>query len=152
MAAIDEHDELDGTGPPEINQRIERRANRPARVQHVVHQQDVLAVDEEGDLGPAHQRLRPHGRTHQVVAVERDIERAGGHLYAGDVLQVRGDPRRNRHPARANADQSQGLHASVALVNLVGDAQQAARDPLGVHDYGHGTPEKRSNFELRTSN
>ena len=85
MAAVDEHDQLDGARPAEVDERVERGANRPAGVEHVVDQQDPPVVDRERNLGAAHDRLRPDGMAHQVVAVERDVERAGRHLVAVDV-------------------------------------------------------------------
>ncbi len=43
-------------------------------------------VDRERNLGAADDRLRPDGVPHQVVAVERDVERAGRHVDAGESL------------------------------------------------------------------
>ncbi len=56
------------------------------------------------------------------------------------VLQLAGDARRERHAARADADERQLVSASIALENLVRDARQTARDPIRVHDYRHGRP------------
>ena len=82
VPAIDEHDQLNRLRPPEIDQRVERRPRRPARVEHVVHEQDLLVVDRERDLGAADERLRADGVPHQVVAIERDVERAGGNVVS----------------------------------------------------------------------
>ena len=58
VAAVDEHDQLDGARPAEVDQRVERGANRPPGVQHVVDEQDLAVVDRERDLGAADERLR----------------------------------------------------------------------------------------------
>ena len=83
VAAVDQHDELNRLRPAELDQRVERRANRPAGVEHVVDQQDPLVVDRERNLGAADDRLRADGVAHQVVAIERDVERAGRHVVRG---------------------------------------------------------------------
>ena len=48
MAAVDEHRELDGPRPAEVGQRVERGPNGPAGEQHVVDEDDGLAVDAAG--------------------------------------------------------------------------------------------------------
>src|SRR5204862_135364 len=78
-------------------------------------------VDRERKLGAPHDRLRPDRLPHQVVAVERDVERAGGDLVAVDAVQRVRDPPRQRHAARANADQRQIAGAAIAFEDFVGD-------------------------------
>ena len=121
-------------GPAEVDQRVERRARRPAGVEHVVDEQDLAVVDREGDLGAAHERLRPDGVAHQVVAIERDVERAGRHVVAGDVLERAGHAPGDRHAARAHADQGQIFDAFVAFDDFVGDAGEGAADAVRIHD------------------
>ena len=104
MAAIDERDELNRARPAEVDERVERRANRPARVEHVVDEQDQPVVERERDFGPPDDRLRPDGVAHQVVAVQRDVERAGRHVDAGKLPELRGEPLGDRHAAGADAD------------------------------------------------
>jgi hypothetical protein len=70
---------------------------------------------------------------HQIVAIERDVERAGRHVHAGDGPEMRGETRRNRHPARADADERQLVGAAVALEDLVRDSREAAADSFRVH-------------------
>ena len=85
MAAIDERDELNRARAAEVDERVERGANRPPRVQHVIHEQNQPAVDRERNLRPADDRLRSDGVPHEVVAVERDVQRAGRHVDAGEL-------------------------------------------------------------------
>ena len=61
MAAVDQHQQLHARRAAVIEQRVERRADGAAGVEHVVHQDDVLALHREGDLGGADHRLDVHG-------------------------------------------------------------------------------------------
>ena len=141
VAAVHQHDELNRLGPAEIDQRVERRARRAAGVEHVVHQQDLRVVDREGNLGAAHHRLRADRVPHQIVAVERDVERAGRHLVAGDLLDARGPGAwRCGTPRRAHADEREVVDAFVAFDDFVGDAGEGAADAVRIHDDGHVAP------------
>src|SRR6185436_1524174 len=80
VSAVDEHDELNGPRAPEVDQRVQRGANRPPGVEHIVNEQNHPVVDVEGNVGAADQRLRADGLAHQVVAIQRDVERAGGYV------------------------------------------------------------------------
>ena len=51
MAAVDQHQQLHPRRPAVIEQRVERGANGPAGVEHVVHQDDVLALHAERNFG-----------------------------------------------------------------------------------------------------
>src|SRR3954471_2117259 len=42
VAAIHEHDELDFLGTAEIDQGVECRTDRASRIEHVVHEEDLL--------------------------------------------------------------------------------------------------------------
>ena len=140
VAAIDQHDQLDGARPAEVDERVERGADRAPGVEHVVDQQDATVVDRERHFGAPHHRLRPHRLAHQVVAVERDVERAGRHVAAGDLAQRGGDAARQRHPARADADERELVEAAVPLDDLMGDARQRPRHAVGVHYLRHSRP------------
>ena len=92
---------------------------------------------ENGNLGAPHERLRPDGMAHQVVAIERDVERAGGDVVAGDLAQAARQAAREVHAARTHADQGEVFHASVAFDDFVGDAGEGAADPVRIHDDWH---------------
>ena len=85
MAAVHEDDQLDRLRPSELDERVERRANRPAGVEHVVHEQDALVVDRERDVGASDDRLGADGMAHEVVPVERDVERSGRNVVLADL-------------------------------------------------------------------
>ena len=74
---------------------------------------------------------------HQVVAVERDVERAGRDLVAVDLADRLREPPGDRHAARADADERQLVDAAVALDDLVRDAGRATRHAIGVEGYRH---------------
>ena len=48
------------------------------------------------------------------------------------------EPPRERHAARADADERDLVEAAVAFEDLVRDARQRARHPVGVHYLRHG--------------
>ena len=56
MAAVDQDRELHGARPAQVVQRVEGGAHRPARVQHVVDQDDRLSVHPAGRENGAAQR------------------------------------------------------------------------------------------------
>ena len=138
MAPVDQHDQLDRLRPAEVDQRIERRPNRPARIEHVVDEQDLLVVDRERDLRAPHDGLRSDGVPHQVVAVERDVERAGRHLVAVDAGDGTRETPGHRDAPGPDADQAELLDAPIALENLVRDAHERSAHAVGVHYDGHG--------------
>ena len=94
VAAVDEDREPDRLRPTEVDERVHRGADRPARVQDVVDEDDRPAVDVERQLRALDDRLL--GDQREVVAVEGDVERADRDL---DAL-VLGD-RRRRSAGRA---------------------------------------------------
>ena len=132
VAAVDQHGEAYGAGPAEVGERVERGADRAAGEEHVVDEDDDLAVDPAGrqrGLVRAPGRLRA-----QVVAVHRHVEladRDGRALDGGDLL---GDAPRQRHAAGVQAEQHQVGGALVALEQLVRDAGQRPGDVTGVED------------------
>ena len=126
MTAVDQRDELNRLGPAEIGQRIERGARRPAGIEHVVDEHDGAAVDRERNFGLAHQRRDADGRAHQVVAIERDVERADRDLFAGDLAQVGGDALRDRHTAAAHADEREIGKTAIVFEDFVGDSRERA--------------------------
>ena len=80
----------------------------------------------------------PTGVPHQVVAIERDVERAGRHVVAVDLLERAREPPGDRHAARADADERELVEAAIAFEDFVRDARQRARHAVGVHHLGHG--------------
>src|SRR5262245_30864015 len=126
MSAVDEHDQLNRARTTKIDERVEGCANRPSGIEHVVDEQDQLAVYGERNLGLPDDRLRADGGRRvaaEVVAVERDVERAARHVVAGDVVNGFGDAPRQRDTARADADESDFFDSAVAFENFVRDSR-----------------------------
>jgi hypothetical protein len=123
---------LDARGATVVEDRVDRRADRAARVQDVVDQDDRPSFEREVEPGRAHERLRmprrliaPHLN---VVAVEGDVERAQRDFAAGELLDQPAEAVCERHAARVNADECDLLEVGVAFDDLVGDAREAFRD------------------------
>src|SRR5205823_62388 len=80
VAAVDEHRELDAVGPPVVEERLDRGANRAAGVEDVVDEDDGLALEREVEGRRADDRLRMAGRVAapdlDIVAIERDVDGA----------------------------------------------------------------------------
>jgi hypothetical protein len=76
MSAIDEDEELNAGGAAVIEEGIEGGAGGAAGVEDVVHEDDVFALDGEGDFGGVELGLGAYGR--EVVAIEVDVEDAYG--------------------------------------------------------------------------
>ena len=121
VAAIDQHQQVDARRAAVIEQSVERGADGAAGVEHVVHQDDVFALDGEGDLGGADDGLDVDGG--EVVAVEIDIEDADRH---GAVFERFDFPRqalRQGHAAAADADEGEAVE--------VRDFSRGFRAPAG---------------------
>src|SRR3989454_3876572 len=119
VTAVDQARELDGGRTSEVDDRVERRADRPSREEDVVHEDHRLVLDREWDVGAADHRRPAHA---QVVAVERDVERPDRKCRAVDLRDLRGKAMREAHAARPQPDEREVLGAAVLLQDLVGDA------------------------------
>src|SRR2546427_596696 len=119
VPAVDQARELDGGRPAEVDDGVERRADRPAGEEDVVHEDHRLVLDRERDVGPADHRRAAHA---QVVAVERDVERPDREGRAVDLGDLGGEAMRETHAARSQPDERQVLGAAVLLEDLGGDA------------------------------
>ena len=74
-------------------------------------------LEREVEAGRAHHRLRVERRLAaadvDVVAVERDVERAQRDLRAGELLDQRAQPLRNAHAARVDANEGDLLEVGL---------------------------------------
>ena len=132
MAAVDQGEELDARWTAEPHHGIERRACRAAGVDDIVDQHDCFARDREGNIGAVeHRRIR--SRT-QIVTVERDVQLTDRQLHTVDARNVPGQPARQRHAARVDADQAQVVRAVVLFEDLMRDAHERAVDGGRIHD------------------
>src|SRR5688500_3444321 len=123
MTPVDQDRELDHPRAPEIDERVERGADRPPGEQHVVHEDDGLVFDRERDVGTAHHRRAPHV---EIVAIERDVERADRQVAAVDLRDLRGEAMGDGDAAGPQADERDVGAAGVLLEDLVSDAGEGA--------------------------
>ena len=135
MAAVDEHGELDHAGTTEVHDRIEGGADRPAGEQHVVHENDTLAVDVERHVRRVDLR-REVGE--EVVAVEADIQTAEGNLDAFDIADLVDETAGDKIAPRNDADKRKILAPAVPFENLMRDSRERTVDGRLVHDDGLG--------------
>src|SRR4051812_34840877 len=132
VAAVGEDGELHAIRPPVLEERVDRGADRPARIEDVVDEDDGAALEVEVELRLAGERLRPARRmagAHvHVVAVEGDVELAEGELVARPLLDESAEPLRDRNAAGVDADERHGVELLVPLDDLVRDAGKRAPD------------------------
>jgi hypothetical protein len=81
--------------------------------------------------------------THQVVPIQRDVERAGGHVVPVDVGDRSREAAGNRNAAGPDADQRELLDTAIAFENLVRNPGQRSPDPIGIHHHRHGRSSDR---------
>jgi hypothetical protein len=103
VAPVDQREEADRGGPPVVHQRAERGADRPAREEDVVDEEEVAVGRVEGDLGQARERETPV----EVVAVERHVDLAEGRDDAVGLLQPGRDAAREGDAPGREADEGQ---------------------------------------------
>ena len=136
MAAVGEHGELDARGPAVLEQRVDRGADRAAGVEDVVDEDHGAALELEVELRVADDRLAAARRLAvadvDVVAVEGDVELAEVELEAGALGDQAAEPLGERHAARVDADERDGVEVVVALDDLVRDPRERALDRLAV--------------------
>jgi hypothetical protein len=123
-AAVDEHRERDPRRPAEVRELVEGGAHRAAGVEHVVDDHHARAVDAAGERRAAHDRARADRL--EVVAVERDVERAERHLDALGRVHRAGEPLRDLDAAALDPDEHEPVGAGVELDDLVGHALDRA--------------------------
>ena len=131
MAPVDEDRQLDGLGPPKLDERLHGGAGSAPVVDHVVDQHH-RPVRHIGDAGG-----RPAGlRGPTVIAVTGGVDHSHRHLHAFQPGDLRGDAARQDVAVRDHAHHHQAFDAVVPLHDLVGDAREGAADGVRVHHRG----------------
>ena len=132
VAAVDEDREADRARPAEVDDAVERGADGAAGVEDVVAEDDRPSVQVEVDLRLLDQGLRRDRR--EVVAVERDVERADREALSGTSppdappgAAASGTPR-VRMPTRASPGRSFWRSAiSCAIRSIMRRMRSASR-------------------------
>ena len=133
MAAVHQHGQLDDGWAAVVHERIQRTADGAARIEHVVHQHDVLAVQIERKVRDVDFRIEGDRR---VVAIERDVQGPHGNLDPFYLLDALGQPMGQHIAARDDAHQGKVIRAVVALQDLMRDTRKRTIDLGRVHDNG----------------
>src|SRR5215831_13298616 len=115
MAAVNERKQLNAARTSVIEQRVERGARSTARIEHVVHQDDVFVLDIELHFLRAHLGTMPDRG--KVVAVERNVESADRDSHFFDPPQNFGETLRQRNTAALDANQAEIVGPVVLLDN-----------------------------------
>jgi aminopeptidase len=140
VAAVGEHCELDARRAAVVEQRLDRRADRAAGVEDIVHEHAGHPVEREVELRVPDERLsvlRGLTAAHvDVVAVEGDVELSERDLATGEV----GDPTpkavRERDTSRVDPDERNPVELGVPLDDLVRDPGERPLDGLFVEENG----------------
>jgi hypothetical protein len=136
VATIGEHGELHAVGPAVAEQGLDRGADRAARVEDVVDEDDGHALDRKVQRGRADERLGVLGRLAapdvDVVAVEGDVQLPEGDVGAADLRDPPPESLGERDAARVDPDECDSRQVRVAFDDLVRDPGQGALDRLGV--------------------
>ena len=119
-----EDGELHATRAAEVDQLIERRADRAPGVKHVVDEHDVAILDVAGQLCPIDDRISADGR--KIVAISVISSDADGRALAFEVCDLIGHALRQRHAAPPDSDQIKIARAVVLFDDLRGKPR--ARD------------------------
>src|SRR5436190_20385137 len=140
VAAVDEDGELDALGTAVVEERLDRGTDRPAGVEHVVDEDDGLALERKVERGRADDRLRMAGRVAaahlHVVPVEGDVHCAEVGRFAGALLDETAQPLRERHAARLDADECDLGEVGVGLDELVRDPCERPPERFVVEEDG----------------
>ena len=147
MPAIHQDRQLDPLRTSEIHEGVHRRADRPSREEHVVHQDDRPTPDVERD--PRLVNFRRLGLQTDVIPVERDVQGPDGHLGALDLRDLGGQAAREVISAVRDPDERQITCALVAFHDLVGDAGESPADIRRVQDLRAHRPTHRNALPRR---
>ena len=129
MAAIDQDAHANAFRAPEIEQAVHGGAGGASGVENVVDQHDIAIVHYEWNLGGLHDGLRRDGG--EIVAIERDIERADGHFHVRESFDRFREALRQRNAAAAHADQRDICRAAAFFHDFMGQPLQGAIDFFG---------------------
>src|SRR6266550_3038001 len=136
VTTVDEHCKLDALRPAVVEERLDRRTDRATGVEHVVDEDDRLALERKVERRRPDDGLRMArgvATAHlDVVAVERDVDRAEIGRSAGSLLDQSSQAVRERHAARLDADERDAGEIGIRLDDLVRDPRQRPPERVGI--------------------
>jgi hypothetical protein len=117
MAPVDHYREPNARGPAVVEQRLHGGANASPGEEHIVDQDDRLAVDGDRYVAGAH---AGHGRTPaKVVPVQSDVEASDRDRHVFEGLDFGGEPFRQGKAPRKKANEDKVVGAAVVFDDLV---------------------------------
>src|SRR5580765_2684468 len=129
MAAVDEDRQLDALGTAIVEE-------------HLVDEDDGLALERKVERGRAHDRLRVKRRAAaahvDVVAVEGDVDGTDVRRGAGAFLDESPQALSDRNASRLDPDESDARKVRVGLDDLVCDPREGAAERIGVEQNSSG--------------
>ena len=138
MAPVDETRELYTGRPAVFEERLDRRADRAARVEDVVDEDARQPFERELEPRRLDDGLRADGNdaaSHpDVVAMEGDVDAAERNLNVGEVGDQAAKTVRERDAARVDADERRAVEVGIALDDLVRDARERAAKRVGIEE------------------
>jgi aminopeptidase len=136
VAAVGEDGELNAGGATVVEQRLDRSANRTARVEDVVDEDTGHPVERKIELRIADERLRVLRRfttaNVDVVSVEGDVELAERNLAAGEVGDPASEALGERDAARVDPHERDLVELGIPFDDLVRDPGERPLDGLSV--------------------
>jgi hypothetical protein len=142
VPSVDEDRELDTIRSPEVEQRVDRGADRPPGEEHIVDEHARPALEREVELCPADDRMRVTRlcapTDHDVVAVERDVNGSERGLDAAPLGDEVLEPPRKRDAARVDPDERELGQVVGALDELVREPRQRPRQAVSVENLARG--------------
>ena len=141
MAPVDEDRELHGPRPADVAQRVQSRADGASGVEDIVDEDDQGAVDAPLRNGGV---LEGTGRLEvEVVAVERDVQRAVRDRDAGEFVDLLSQPRGQGDAPGGDAEEDDfrrtgWIIQSGLLDDLMGDAGDGSTDVRCGHKFPVG--------------
>jgi hypothetical protein len=130
--AIDEHRQRYLCRPAKIGELVERRAHRAARIEHVVDDHDVLAIQIPWQIGGADHGSRSDSL--EIISVERDVERTLRNEDAFAGIDHSNQLVGKLYPTPLNSDEDQVVRSAIELNYLDRHSLQGALDGPGVED------------------
>src|SRR5436309_11206856 len=129
---VDQHAEGDALGPSEVGELVERRAHGPPGVEHVVHDDHVLAAQVTGNPRLADDGFGADG--FEVVAIQGDVEGTTREDYALVLLDELRNPLGQLDAAPLDADEHQVVGAVGQLEHFHGHTLKRPRQGAGVQE------------------
>jgi hypothetical protein len=114
-----------------VEQGVQGRAYRAARIEDIIHENDVPAGDRERDFGGVHNWLGCDGG--QIIAIEADVQNADRDVDSFERLDLGGEALGHGHAAAADADEGQPVQVLGFLQDFVRQTDQRTVNFRGAH-------------------